>query len=75
MPPSNEPYTNFSCWKKKSTLLPLLFLDKLFQLTVARSLSTINFNVNQGFYKKKPGGLLKLYIPVILDGFFVKLEF
>lgn len=69
MPPGNVAYTNFPCWRKKGKLLPLLFLDKLFQLTVARSLSTINFNVNQGIYKIIPGRLLKIYIPVILDGF------
>lgn len=69
MPPGNVAYTNFPCWRKKAKLLPLLFLDKLFQLTVARSLSTINFNVNQGIYKIIPGRLLKIYIPVILDGF------
>ena len=36
--------------KKRKLLLPL-FLDKSFQLTVARSLSTINFNVNYVIYK------------------------
>lgn len=61
--------------KKKGKLLSSLCLDKLFQLTVARSLNTVNFYVNQVIYKIILGEPVKVYIPVLLDGFLLTSNF
>lgn len=50
IPPGNVQYTKFSFFFK-SKLLPSLHLDKLFQLTLARSLSIVNSNANEIIYK------------------------
>lgn len=61
------------CWGEKGELFSSLCLDKLFQLSVARSLTTVNFSANQIIYKISIGEPQKIYMPLRIDGFLLRL--